>query len=135
MSNTYIKCRSSHSGIRKTPDSIGRKLATLILPEIVPVANPDFDEKIDLVVCWLIEFENDSYYPSREIGLDEKEQPIMIMPWRKNYGYWTDNNLVLEDFFAHFETVYIPGDYSKISGQNLRQPTDPLIATSFDYIR
>jgi hypothetical protein len=29
------------------------------------------------------------------------------MPWEKNYGYWTDNNLVIENFRAHFETINI----------------------------
>ncbi len=73
----------------------------------IPIANPDFESKIDKVSSWLIEFEADSYYPSREIGLNNLDKPIMIMPWKKNYGYWTDNNLVIEDFRLHFYTIDI----------------------------
>jgi hypothetical protein len=107
MSNTYIKFKVPASLPQKLPGNIGKRLAKIILTSVIPIANPDFENKIENVVSWLIEFENDSYYPNREIGLDEFEKPIMIMPWGKNYGYWTDNNLVMEDFRKHFETVDI----------------------------
>lgn len=107
MSNTYIKFSPSGSIVQKVPGNIGKRLAKVVLESIVPVANPDFDKKIDMVGTWLIEFENDSYYPNREIGLDGDGKTIMIMPWEKNYGYWTDNNLVIENFRNNFKTVNI----------------------------
>ena len=107
MSNTYIKFKCPNSGTQKTPDNIGKRLIKTVLTSILPIANPDFENKITDASFWLIEFEADSYYPNREIGLDIQGNPIMIMPWRKNYGYWTDNNLVLKDFRSHFETVDI----------------------------
>ena len=107
MSNTYIKFKSPNFGTRKTPENIGTRLLKTVLTTILPIANPDFEDKISDASFWLIEFEADSYYPNREIGLDIEGNPIMIMPWRKNYGYWTDNNLVLNDFRSHFETVVI----------------------------
>jgi len=107
MSNTYIKFRSSDSVVQKVPGNIGKSLAKVVLESIAPIANPDFDKKIDRVAMWLIEFENDSYYPNREVGLDSSGKTIMIMPWEKNYGYWTDNNLVIENFRSHFETIDI----------------------------
>jgi len=107
MSNTYIKFKSSDSVIQKVPGNIGKRLPKVILESIVPIANPDFENKIGEVAFWLIEFENDSYYPNREIGLDSSGKTIMIMPWEKNYGYWTDNNLVIENFKTNFETIYI----------------------------
>lgn len=107
MSNTYIKFKFLSQGTQKTPDSIGTRLVKTILTTIIPLANPDFDKQINQVAFWLIEFEGDSYYPNREIGLDIHGNPIMIMPWKKNYGYWTDNNLVLKDFRSNFETVDI----------------------------
>ena len=107
MSNTYIKFRYPDSKVKRVPENIGKRLAKVVLESIVPIANPDFEKKIDKVAFWLIEFENDSYYPNREIGLDSSGKTIMIMPWEKNYGYWTDNNLVIENFRTHFETINI----------------------------
>jgi len=107
MSNTYIKFKFSNTKSQKTPESIGHRLIKKGLTTIIPIANPDFEDKIDDVAFWLIEFENDSYYPNREIGLDVSDKPIIIMPWGKNYGYWTDNNLVIEDFRSHFEIINI----------------------------
>ena len=107
MSNTYIKFRYPDSKVKKVPENIGKRLAKVVLESIVPIANPDFEKKIDKVAFWLIEFENDSYYPNREIGLDSSGKTIMIMPWEKNYGYWTDNNLVIENFRSHFKAIDI----------------------------
>ena len=107
MSNSYIKCICTKSGIQKTPENIGQLISGASLETDIPVANPDFESIIGEVRSWLIEFEADSYYPNREIGLNELNEPIMIMPWKKNYGYWTDNNLVIEDFRHHFLTVDI----------------------------
>ena len=107
MSNTYIKFRYPDSKVKKVPESIGKRLAKIVLESVVPIANPDFEKKIDKVAFWLIEFENDSYYPNREIGLDAFGKTLMIMPWGRNYGYWTDNNLVIENFRTNFETINI----------------------------
>ena len=110
MSNTYIKFRYPDSKVKKFPENIGKRLAKVVLESTVPIANPDFEKNIDKVAFWLIEFENDSYYPNREIGLDSSGKTIMIMPWEKNYGYWTDNNLVIENFRTNFETININKD-------------------------
>ena len=107
MSNTYIKFKYPDSKVKKVPENVGKRLAKVVLESTVPIANPDFEKKMDKVAFWLIEFENDSYYPNREIGLDSSGKTIMIMPWEKNYGYWTDNNLVIENFRTNFETINI----------------------------
>lgn len=107
MSNSYIKITGTKSGGQKTPENIGQIISKPIMTTDIPIANPDFESKIDKVSSWLIEFEADSYYPNREIGLNNLDKPIMIMPWKKNYGYWTDNNLVIEDFRLHFNTIDI----------------------------
>jgi hypothetical protein len=107
MSNTYIKFSLPDSLVQKIPGNIGKRLAKVDLESIVAISNPDFDKKIDMVGTWLIEFENDSYYPNREVGLDSNGKTIMIMPWERNYGYWTDNNLIIENFRSHFKTIDI----------------------------
>ena len=59
---------------------------------IFPQANPDFDDLYQNVKYWLVEFEDDGQ-PCREVGLNERREPITIGPYRNNKGFWTDNNL------------------------------------------
>ena len=35
----------------------------------------------------------------------------MIMPWKDNYGYWTDNDFNLQDFENGFNCSEIEKDY------------------------
>lgn len=107
MSNSYIKFNAIQTGVRGTPEDTGAKIEKPDSADVPPVSNPDFENKIDAVATWLIEFEADSYFPDREIGLDSADNPIMIMPWKKNYGYWTDNDLTIEDFRARFKCIDI----------------------------
>ena len=74
---------------------------------LLPVSNPDFEEKLDKVRYWLLEFENNNDYPIREIGLDEDNYPIVKMPYKENYGYWTDNELKYNDFIDLFSAKKI----------------------------
>tara|TARA_R110001592_G_scaffold9723_2_gene51440 strand:+ start:2491 stop:2814 length:324 start_codon:yes stop_codon:yes gene_type:complete len=71
-----------------------------ILSTILPKANPDFDKLIDQVDYWLVEYNRTENAVWREIGFDKNDQSIVAMPLGKNYGYWTDNNLTLDDFEA-----------------------------------
>ena len=48
--------------------------------------------------------------PEREIEMDKNGGIIVKMPFNNNYGYWTDNNLKLEDFKSHFVTSEIGRD-------------------------
>jgi hypothetical protein len=83
------------------------EFVTNFMRKILPKANPDYDDLIDNVETWLIEFDKESRFPDREIGIDENGNVLMIMPDEKNYGYWTDNNLKLEDFEVNFNTEKI----------------------------
>lgn len=82
-----------------------------VLKVVIPQANPDYEQRIDDVKYWLLEFDDENPYPVREVGLDENEQSIVKMPYKKNYGYWTDNELKLEDFKKSFNTEAIEKDY------------------------
>ncbi len=75
--------------------------------KILPEGNPDYDDSIDNVKTWLVEIDEETNFPNREIGIDTSKNVIMIMPDERNYGYWTDNNLQLEDFEKHFATEKI----------------------------
>ncbi|MGL4599097.1 MAG: hypothetical protein ACRCYO_16375 [Bacteroidia bacterium] len=74
------------------------KSVAAILAKIIPTANPDFDDKIEAVKHWLVECELKSGLPMREIGLDSVGQVIIRIPFKENYGYWTDNTLLIDDF-------------------------------------
>ena|SRR5690606_10201220 len=111
MKKTYLKIEAPKSAVATSKDGLIKnflkKIIVIVLKMIVPKANPDFDEKIDEVNFWLIEFEEISGIPKREIGLDEFENPILKMPYKSNYGYWTDNNLLLKNFKSTFKFTEI----------------------------
>ncbi|WP_375418231.1 hypothetical protein [uncultured Hymenobacter sp.] len=110
METTYLKFNEPKSIASPIQEGVVKRafwsIIAKIASSVLPVANPDFEDKIDDVKVWLIEF-NIEGFPTREIGLNESGLAIMIMPWRDNYGYWTDNNLVLADFRNYFETSTI----------------------------
>ena len=78
-----------------------------VLSFIFPKANPDFDRKIDLVTEWYLEFLNKEQPPTREIGVNDERQIIMKMPYKRNCGYWTDNNIELEEISKRFNIEVI----------------------------
>lgn len=103
--NTYIIFKIDKTSTRKYSklDRIFQKILFLILPN----ANPDFESKIDLVETWYLEFENIDDVPTREIGLNFEGKVIVKMPYKKNYGYWTDNLLKYKDFEKLFKIKII----------------------------
>lgn len=79
-----------------------------ILSTFIPLANPNFDKGIEKVACWLVEYNITEDFPNREIGLDKNGKALLIMPWKENYGYWTDNdNIKLDDFFTKLKATRI----------------------------
>ncbi|MDP3556327.1 MAG: hypothetical protein Q8T03_03070 [Bacteroidota bacterium] len=106
MKTTYIQFDAPKNN-RQTPKdglikSSLKKALVGILTTIIPKANPDFEDKLDDVQYWLVECDNETGIPEREIGLDKEGRVILKMPFKDNYGYWTDNNLLLNDFKEHF---------------------------------
>lgn len=61
----------------------------------------------------VIEFDEGGI-PEREIGLDKDGTVVMIMPWKDNYGYWTDSNFNLKDFIIGF-------NFSEIENEDFEQ--------------
>jgi hypothetical protein len=103
----YIKFNSEPSVNKSYSVSAFRKIFLFIIRYIFPKANPDFDNKIDDVRIWFLEFENTKDFPNREIGIDSNDNVIVKMPYKKNYGYWIDNNLKFDDFNRIFTIEYI----------------------------
>lgn len=82
-------------------------------------SNPDYDgKKIDDVTYWLLEFDEDNV-PIREIGLDNNNEIILKMPYKKNYGFWTDNELLYDDFINRFSAVSIDSIMFEAKWNNL----------------
>ena len=73
----------------------------------IPKGNPDYDEIICDVTEWQLEIDPTDNLPTREIGKDINGRIILIMPWRDNYGYWTDNNITIDYFKDHFKAKNI----------------------------
>ena len=122
MNSTYIKFTDPDTRIKRSKQSWWQRITKTLLISFIPSGNPTFDEEIENVKQWLIEFKDGNQYPNREIGLDIFQQPIMIMPWRRNYGYWIDNNLLLKDFQLLFDSVEITKDeFEKLWTQFERQ--------------
>ncbi|WP_297694691.1 hypothetical protein [uncultured Eudoraea sp.] len=69
-----------------------------ILTAVIPKGNPDFDDIIQEVDFWKIEYDMAEQVVWREIGFDKNGNSIVAMPFEENYGFWADNNLTLEDF-------------------------------------
>ena len=107
MNSIYIKFADPDAWLTPQKKSWWKSFKEALLTSFIPSGNPNFEREIEHVKQWLIEFENGNQYPNREIGLDILQQPIMIMPWRRNYGYWIDNNLLLKDFKSHFNAIEI----------------------------
>ena len=71
----------------------------------IPKGNPEYDEIIGDVAEWQLEIDTSDNLPNREIGKDINGKIILIMPWRDNYGYWTDNNITIDYFKEHFKAT------------------------------
>ena len=106
METIYIQFETPKNKYQNPPDGFlkksFKKAIVGVLKSVIPKANPDFEKEIDNVKSWLVELEIETGIPQREIGLDDAGKTILKMPYKDNYGYWTDNNLLLDDFKKHF---------------------------------
>ena len=62
------------------------------------LSNPDFEAKLQDVVQWYLEYDEEYNESWREIGLDSNNRIVVKMPDERNYGFWIDTNLTIEDF-------------------------------------
>ena len=95
----YIEIEMDEIEIYPKKISFLEKLLSLFIAK----ANPDFDRYINTVNYWQIEFENEESIPTREVGLNNRREVIMKMPYKENYGYWIDNILTYNDFKESFK--------------------------------
>ena len=110
----------------------------LLLKLIIPKGNPDFDEQIDNVEYWLLECEIESGIPEREIGIDKNGNVIVKMPFKDNYGYWTDNNFKFNDFIVKFKATEIEKREFEFNWENLNETKKNMVVNErqngFEYV-
>lgn len=144
MKTTYIHFDAPKSDSQTKNDGLlkrsFKKALVGILTKVIPKANPDFDEKINEIQYWLVECDNETGIPEREIGLDKEGRVILKMPYKDNYGYWTDNNLLLNDIKEHFAVSEISKDsfeqswelFDKISDFEIEISNFQILSTGVD---
>ena len=93
-----------------TKESFVEKILWRILPSIIPRANPDFDRLYDKVITWYIEYDDINNITNREIGVDKNGIVIVKGPFGKNLGFWTDEDLTIEQYDTNFKIEYIKQD-------------------------
>jgi hypothetical protein len=91
---TYIRTRLATGWPEKEPFAVKVMYAMLFF---IPRSNPDYDKKMHLLHEWLVEFD-ESGLPDREIGLDANGKAVLAGPDARNYGFWLDTNMRLQDF-------------------------------------
>jgi hypothetical protein len=69
---------------------------------VMLLSNPDFEDKIQYVAQWYLEYDEEGHGSWREIGLDINKKVIVKMPDERNYGFWLDTNCTIEDLKKEF---------------------------------
>ncbi len=109
MSQIYFKFKRSPLGCNSfrhtTNKSFWRKCMSSFGKKVC--ANPDFEDKIPYVAQWYVEYDEDLNVSGREIGLDADGKVIVKMPDERNYGFWLDTNMTIEDFKSEFKIQMI----------------------------
>ena len=66
-------------------------LVVKIIEKLIPAANPDIDSLIKETKYWWLEYD-ESGIPQREIGFNEKREPIVLGPVGENMGFLVDSS-------------------------------------------
>lgn len=96
----YMKPIKGDGSLQKTKNGLLRRIIRKI--SNIFLANPDFDAKLQDVVQWYLEYDEKNNESLREIGIDSNNQIIVKIPDKRNYGFWNDTNLTIEDFENRF---------------------------------
>jgi hypothetical protein len=83
----YMK---SWLGGRYRPSRIQSWLESLLV-RILPSGNPDFQSQLDSVHHWWLEVD-DNWGVQREIGFDDRGEPMVAAPLGENLGVFTDDD-------------------------------------------
>jgi hypothetical protein len=79
---------------REPPPKMVRA-AIRVLKLVIPLANPDFEDRYPNVTKWWVEIDG-AGVPQRELGFDAAGKAIVAGPFGRNFGFWTDSPNVFE---------------------------------------
>ena len=90
-------------------ESFWEKLLWIILSLIFPDPNPDFSQLYGYVETWYIEYDETDEKDGtlREVGRDTYGRIIVKDPDERNYGYWNDTNMGINDFIEQMHAEFI----------------------------
>lgn len=86
----------------------------------LPKSNPQFDNLIEFVDVWYIEYDDINDYVEREVGLNIGKEVIVKMPFKKEYGYWLDTDMKFKDFQNTFNIEIIENTEFEIKWNELQ---------------
>jgi len=98
MGTVFLKVLEDADGRSEKPGPIWR-----VLSLILPKANPDFEDLYREVGYWFLEVENEKIV--REIGFSKQGAPIVIGPYGRNFGMWTDSPILLDPLESGYEEI------------------------------
>jgi hypothetical protein len=123
----YFKIDSPQGSDKSESGIIQRTLENAVvkvLSTFVPKGNPDFNHLIELIKTWAVEFDVEEGLVWREIGYDKNGNAIAAMSDDKNYGFWPDTQLTLDDYegfnpipmaFEKFESEWTKFERKKLA--------------------
>ncbi|MES2766881.1 MAG: hypothetical protein V4642_13485 [Bacteroidota bacterium] len=103
----YLKFEKPESNFSEPDSPIKKALENFIVKTLIkvfPDSNPDLN--LDKILYWKIEFDEETNITDGELGFNENDEVIYAAPFKKNYGFWTDNHLTLKDY-ERFNPIYI----------------------------
>ncbi len=105
----YLKFLEKRVSNTEEKDSFLYKLLRKAISFIFSNPNPDFDHLYCLVETWYIEYDETCEKDGtvREVGRDTFGRIIVKDPDERNYGFWNDTNMGLNDFIMHKHAEYI----------------------------
>lgn len=62
----------------------------------IPKSNPDSEKLFPLLAKWAVEIGDDGRV-KREIGLAADGHPLFVWPDSRNYGFWSDTDMVFAE--------------------------------------
>ena len=79
----------------------------------MPRTNPDYSSDIiDAIEYWYVEYDEEKGLTCREIGLNADKKMIFKAPYKKNLGFWCDEDLSLDDYskfcYKHIILNFLP---------------------------
>jgi len=104
----YLKFKAPSAESVRPPKVFINYVRSLFQPRVTletPRSNPNFDEILCYVTNWYVEFDAQNGFPIRELGTDASGDVIMIMPWQRNYGFWSDKKIKLKQFYQQLDAI------------------------------